>query len=68
MASIDFPDDLIALARTSWAEIQAGTLTVATAQAVHEGVAAFAAEAGHPRLDVEMGLKRAVRHPVAEAA
>ncbi|MFE2832132.1 hypothetical protein ACFXI6_13960 [Streptomyces mirabilis] len=65
MATIDFPDDLIALARTSWAEIQAGRLTVDTARAVHEAVAAFAAEAGHARLDVEMGLKRAVRHAAA---
>jgi hypothetical protein len=71
--AIDLPPNLIALERSAWAEIQAGTLTVATAWAVHEGVAAFvqqAKEAGNPvgRLDVEMGLKKAVRHPAAEAA
>jgi len=62
VASIDFPDDLIALARTSWAQIQRGELTVDTARAVHEAVAAFAEETGIGRYEVEMGLKRAVRH------
>ncbi|MFE2486095.1 hypothetical protein ACFXGR_22895 [Streptomyces mirabilis] len=63
--TIDFPDDLIALERSAWTEIQAGRLTVDTARAVHEGVAAFAAEAGIGRYDVEMGLKRVVRHSAA---
>jgi len=71
--AIDFPDDLIELERSAWAEIQAGALTVDTARAVHEGVAAFmqqAKEAGNPvaRLDVEMGLKRIVRHAEDAAA
>lgn len=66
--AIEFPEDLIALERSAWAEIQAGRLTVDTARAVHEGIVAFAAEAGHARLDVEMGLKRAVRHPDPELA
>lgn len=61
--SIDFPEDLLAAERTAWAAIQAGTLTADQAAAVHAGVTAFAAEAGLERLDVEMGLKRAVRHP-----
>ncbi|MFE4818666.1 hypothetical protein ACFRFU_19965 [Streptomyces sp. NPDC056704] len=65
MATIEFPDDLIALARTSWAEIQAGRLTVDTARAVHEAVAAFAAEAGLRRMDVELGLKTLVRYETA---
>ena len=64
--TIDFPNDLIALARTSWAEIQRGELTVDTARAVHEGIAKFANESKHARLDVEMGLKQAVRHAVVE--
>lgn len=62
MATIDFPDNLIALERTAWEEIQAGRLTVETAQAVHEAVGEFAAEAKLERHDVEMGLKQAVRH------
>jgi hypothetical protein len=62
VATIDFPDNLIALETTAWEEIQAGRLTVDTAHAVHAAVGAFAAEAGVERLDVEMGLKQAVRH------
>jgi hypothetical protein len=65
VASIEFPEDLIALERSAWTAIQTGTLTVATARAVQEGIAAFAKQAGLPRLDVEMGLKRAVRHETA---
>jgi hypothetical protein len=68
VADIEFPDDLIELERSAWAEIQAGALTLDTARAVHEAVAAFAKQAGVGRYDVEMGLKRAVRHPAAEAA
>lgn len=63
MTDIDFPDDLLALERSAWEEIQARRLTVETAQAVHQAVAAFAEEAGLERLAVEMQLKRAVRHP-----
>lgn len=62
MATIDFPADLIELERSAWAAIQAGTLTVDQAQAVQDAVTAHAAEAGLDRHDVEMGLKRAVRH------
>jgi hypothetical protein len=65
VASIEFPDDLIALARTSWAEILRGELTVDTARAVHEAVGAFAAEAGLRRMDVELGLKGLVRYAAA---
>ncbi|MFD9276957.1 hypothetical protein ACFWD7_06640 [Streptomyces mirabilis] len=65
MASIEFPDHLIALERSAWAEIQRGELTVETARDVHEAVTAFAAEAGIARLEVEMGLKQAVRHAAA---
>ncbi|MGW5173083.1 hypothetical protein ACWERY_01790 [Streptomyces sp. NPDC004082] len=71
--AIELPDDLIALERSAWAEIQAGRLTVATAQAVHEGIAAHvqqAKDAGSPvdRLAVEMDLKKAVRHAEDAAA
>jgi hypothetical protein len=62
MNDIDFPEDLIALERTAWEEIQAGRLTVNTATAVQERLTAFAAEAGLDRYTAEMGLKRAVRH------
>ena len=68
MATIEFPDDLIELERSAWAEIQAGTLSLNTARAVQEAVVAFAEQAGISRYDAEMGLKRIVRHPVTEAA
>lgn len=61
--AIELPDDLISRERTAWEAIQAGRLTVATAQAVHEAVAAFAKTAGVARIDVEEQLKRTVRHP-----
>jgi hypothetical protein len=61
--AIELPEDLIALETAAWAEIQAGRLTVETARAVHEGIAAFAEESGVSRFDVEMGLKKVVRHP-----
>ena len=64
MSDIDFPDDLIELERSAWAQIQEGTLTVETAQAVQERITEFAAEAELSRLDVETKLKRLVRHPV----
>lgn len=62
MADIDFPDNLLALERSAWEEIQAGRLTPATAHAVQGAVTAYAAEAGLDRYTVEMGLKQAVRH------
>ncbi len=68
MATIEFPDDLIALERSAWTEIQAGALTVDTAHAVHTAVGQFAKDAGLSRHDVEMGLKKAVRHEAADAS
>lgn len=68
MADIELPDDLIKLERSAWTEIQAGTLTVDTALAVHEALTAFTAESGQSRFDVEMALKKRVRHPEPEAA
>jgi hypothetical protein len=61
--TFDFPEPLLALETRAWEEIQAGRLTVGTAAAVQTAVTAFAAEGGHDRYAVEMGLKRAVRHP-----
>lgn len=61
--AIELPDDLIALERTAWEQIQAGALTVEAAAAVQERVRGFAAEAGLERLAVEAELKRVVRHP-----
>ncbi|NUP15417.1 MAG: hypothetical protein HOZ81_04800 [Streptomyces sp.] len=66
MADIDFPDDLIALERSAWEEQQRGELTVATAQAVHAAVTAYAAAHGLDRVEVEMGVKKAVRHGAAD--
>lgn len=62
MADIDFPDDLIELERSAWTAIQTRTLTTEQAAAVQARVTEYATEAGLPRVDVEMGLKRAVRH------
>lgn len=68
--AIELPDDLIALERAAWTEIQRGELTVETARAVHEGIAAYVAErtaAGDEvrRMDVELGLKTLVRYTAA---
>lgn len=65
MPSFDFPEDLLALEHAAWQEIQAGRLTVPTAAAVQAAVTKFAAEHGHDRYEVEMGVKKAVRHPAA---
>jgi hypothetical protein len=66
VADIDFPDDLIELERSAWAAHQEGRLTVDQAAAVQARVTEYAAETGMPRVDVEMGLKKAVRHAEAE--
>ncbi|ARF75670.1 hypothetical protein B7C62_28005 [Kitasatospora albolonga] len=63
MADIDIPPHLIALESTAWAEQQVGALTVATADAVQRAVREHAAEAGLSRYELEMAVKRAVRHP-----
>lgn len=62
MATIDFPPDLLALEARAWEEIQAGALTVDTAHAVHAAVGEYAETAGIGRYEVEMALKKAVRH------
>lgn len=63
--AIELPDDLIDLERAAWREIQEGHLTVDTATAVQQAVTAFAAreDVGASRYEVEMELKRIVRHP-----
>jgi len=61
VTTIDFPDHLLALESAAWTQIQRGELTVDTAKAVHEAVAAFAEETGVGRYEVEMGLKKTVR-------
>lgn len=66
--AIELPDELLNLERTAWTEIQAGTLTVDTAYAVHQGIAAHAEATGASRFDIEAALKRAVRHPEPEVA
>jgi len=66
--AIELPDDLLALERAAWEEIQAGRLTHDTAEAVQAAVTAHAEQAGVARDELEMALKRAVRHPeMAEA-
>lgn len=61
--TIDFPEPLLDLERAAWQEIQAGTLTLPTAAAVQAAITAFAVKGGHDRPTVEMGVKKAVRHP-----
>jgi hypothetical protein len=41
---------------------------VATALAVQRAIGRFQEESGESRFDVEMALKRAVRHPEPDAA
>ncbi|MFJ5973492.1 hypothetical protein [Streptomyces sp. NPDC093060] len=64
--AIELPDDLIALEERAWQEIQAGQLTAETAAAVQAAVTAHAEQAGVDRYQVEMALKRAVRHTEPE--
>jgi hypothetical protein len=68
VSTIDLPDDLIALERSAWDAAQQGALTADQAAAVQAGVTTFAAEAGLDRHEVEMALKRAVRHPEGDGA
>ncbi|MZF56963.1 hypothetical protein GTX53_24545 [Streptomyces sp. SID5594] len=63
MADIDIPPHLIELERTAWAEQQAGALTVPTAAAVQKAITDHAIAKGLPRYELEMAVKKAVRHP-----
>lgn len=67
MATFDFPADLLALETTAWQAQQQGTLTTKQAAAVQAGITEYAQAAGLGRVEVEMGVKRAVRHAAAEA-
>jgi hypothetical protein len=68
VSDIEFPDALIALERAAWEEIQAGRLSVATATVVQDAITAHAKATGMSRYEVEMALKRAVRHAEPEPA
>ncbi|MCH0538375.1 hypothetical protein I3F58_02120 [Streptomyces sp. MUM 203J] len=61
--AVELTDELIELESAAWAEIQAGALTVETAEAVQAAIRAHAEATGQSRLDVETELKRRVRHP-----
>ncbi|MFK8844658.1 hypothetical protein [Streptomyces sp. Ac-502] len=61
--AIELTDDLIRLETAAWAEIQAGTLTTDTAEAVQAAITTHAAATGESRYEVERELKRKVRHP-----
>ena len=61
--AIELSDELIKLEEASWAEIQAGALTVDTAQAVQAAITDHAAATGQSRYEVEMALKKLVRNP-----
>ncbi|MFD5795576.1 hypothetical protein ACFWIO_18960 [Streptomyces diastatochromogenes] len=60
--AIELPDDLLALERAAWEEIQAGQLIPDTAAAVQRAITVHAEQAGVDRYEVEMALKKAVRH------
>jgi hypothetical protein len=62
---ITFPPALLAAETAAWTAIQNGQLTPDLAAAVQAGVTALAAETGMARVDVEMAVKRAVRHAEA---
>jgi hypothetical protein len=68
VSDIEFPDDLIVLERAAWEEHRAGRLTVATANAVQDAITAHAKAVGMSRVEVEMALKKAVRHAGAAPA
>ena len=65
--AIDFPEDLVQLERSAWEAAQQGSLTPEQAAAVQQAVTEFATDGGHGRYEVEMALKRVVRHPESEA-
>ncbi|MFB6696391.1 hypothetical protein [Streptomyces rubiginosohelvolus] len=62
MADIDIPPHLIELESAAWAEQQAGALTLATAAAVQAAYRRHGVS-GVGRMEMEMAVKRAVRHP-----
>jgi transcriptional regulator of acetoin/glycerol metabolism len=63
---VDIPEDLLALERAAWAEIQTGQLTADAAAAVQARITEVATETGVDRHTLEMAVKKAVRHPSPE--
>ncbi|MGW0032141.1 hypothetical protein ACWDXD_20225 [Streptomyces sp. NPDC003314] len=63
--AIELSDVLIDLERRAWEEIQAGALTVDTAQTVQAAITEHAKASGEDRFKVEAELKFQVRHPAA---
>ncbi|MGW6718045.1 hypothetical protein [Streptomyces sp. NPDC054995] len=68
MADIDIPAHLIDLESAAWAQQQQGALTYAAADAVQAAYREHAAATGVSRLELEMAVKQAVRHPQSEPA
>lgn len=66
MSDIELPDDLIELERAAWTAAQQGALTPDQAAAVQARITEHAAAAGLDRYEVEMAVKRAVRHPAPD--
>ncbi|MDQ0809777.1 hypothetical protein QFZ63_001491 [Streptomyces sp. B3I7] len=62
MSTNDFPTSLLDLERSAWQAIRTGQLTTDQAAAAQDAITTYAAERGYDRHEVEMGLKRAVRH------
>ena len=60
--AIELTDELIDLERLAWSEQQENQLTVETAARVEAAVTAHAKATEQRRYDVEMELKRVVRH------
>ncbi|GCD46103.1 hypothetical protein [Streptomyces paromomycinus] len=65
--TIELTDELIKAEIAAWAEIQAGELTVETAERVQSAITAHAEATGQSRYEVEKALKKRVRHPDPEA-
>ncbi|MFD5419521.1 hypothetical protein ACFWJT_16030 [Streptomyces sp. NPDC127069] len=61
--AIELPDELIKLEEEAWTEIQAGRLTVETANKVQDAIIKYASTHNVSRLKVEHELKKLVRHP-----
>ena len=61
--AIELPEDLIQLETKAWTEIQAGTLTVETAEAVQAAITAHAKATGESRFEVEAAVKKKIRNP-----
>lgn len=65
--AIELSPELVQLEERAWAEIQAGVLTVETADAVQSAIREAAADP-QQRLAIEIELKKRVRHPESAGA